>query len=39
LKEVEFNGWVSIEDGNSYGDEGFKKSISNIRAKIAQTWG
>jgi len=39
LKEVGFNGWISIEDGNPYGDEGFKKSIANIREKITQVWG
>lgn len=39
LKEVEFNGWVSIEDGNPYGDEGFRKSVSNIKTEIAKIRG
>jgi len=38
LKEVGFNGWVSIEDGNPYGDEGFKSSVSFIKKKVSQYW-
>jgi len=39
LKEAGFSGWVSIEDGNPYGEEGFKKSLSFIKDKIDKFWG
>jgi len=39
LKEVGFSGWISIEDGNPYGEEGFKMSFFFIRAKINKFWG
>ena len=33
-----FSGWVSAEDGNSEGDEGFARSLRFLRAKLAQFW-
>ncbi len=38
LKGIGFNGWVSIEDGNPYGEEGFKRSVSFIKKKVNDYW-
>jgi len=39
LKDTGFNGWISIEDGNPYGDEGFKRSLAFLREKVKKYWG
>ncbi len=39
LKDTGFDGWISIEDGNPYGDEGFKRSLAFMRGKIRKYWG
>ena len=39
LAGMGFSGWISAEDGNPYGDEGFRKSLEFLRGKIAEYWG
>lgn len=38
LSESGFSGWISAEDGNPEGDEGFAKSLAYLRAKIDEYW-
>lgn len=38
LREVGFSGWISIEDGNPYGEKGFEKSIFFLKNKIKKYW-
>lgn len=38
LSQSGFIGWISAEDGNPEGDEGFKKSLAYLRKKIAKYW-
>lgn len=33
-----FSGWVSAEDGNPEGDEGFSHSLAFLRSKVEQYW-
>jgi sugar phosphate isomerase/epimerase len=38
LSESGFTGWISAEDGNPKGDEGFFKSLEFLRAKLDEYW-
>ena len=38
LKESGFSGWISAEDGNPNGDEGFQHSLDFLRSKIDYYW-
>lgn len=38
LRDSGFTGWISAEDGNPEGDEGFAKSLAYLRAKIDEYW-
>lgn len=34
-----YDGWISIEDGQPFGDEGFERSLSFVRRSIDEYWG
>jgi sugar phosphate isomerase/epimerase len=36
LKTIGFEGWISIEDGNPYGAQGFLRSLRNVRSMISE---
>ena len=38
LSEAGFSGWISAEDGNPHGDEGFAQSLAFLRSKIDEYW-
>ncbi|MCW5935440.1 MAG: sugar phosphate isomerase/epimerase [Fimbriimonadia bacterium] len=38
LKELPYEGWLTIEDGQQEGDEGFSRSIQFLSSKIDQYW-
>ncbi|MBI2192319.1 MAG: sugar phosphate isomerase/epimerase [Planctomycetes bacterium] len=39
LREVNYTGFISLEDGTGAGDEGTRKSLAFLQAKIAQFYG
>ncbi len=38
LKDTGFAGWISAEDGNPDGDEGFRRSLAFLQGKIEEYW-
>jgi sugar phosphate isomerase/epimerase len=39
LKERGYAGYLSIEDGQAQGDEGFRRSLAFLRAQVNAVWG
>lgn len=38
LKEMNYSGWISIEDGQPNGDAGFQKSLDYVRGLVGRFW-
>lgn len=38
LKEMNYSGWISIEDGQPDGDAGFQKSLQYVRGLVDRFW-
>jgi len=38
LRDAGFTGWISAEDGNPEGDDGFRRSLAFLRRKIEEYW-
>ncbi len=39
LAQSDYSGWISIEDGQPFGDEGFGRSLAFVRGAIDSYWG
>jgi len=39
LKVHSYAGYLSIEDGQPHGDEGFRKSLAFLQAQVDAVWG